>query len=95
MQRQVKLSDNNEELSNFSSCKNLFTKGVNLSNWLEVNDIYQIIDDYYTPEDFENIKELGCDVVRIPINFENICVEENDYIPILFLRSSPVLARIV
>lgn len=57
-----------------------FTRGVNFTNWLEYRPTDQIQEDYFTKKDFENVKKLGCDVVRLPIHFENFCNEANDYI---------------
>lgn len=50
-----------------------FSKGVNLTNWLEYRPAKDINPEYYTKKDFENVKALGCDVVRLPIHFERIC----------------------
>lgn len=45
-----------------------FSKGVNLTNWFQSGSARQIQFSRYTKTDFENIKSLGCDVVRLPIN---------------------------
>lgn len=45
-----------------------FHRGVNLTNWLQANSARQIQFTKYTKKDFENIKSLGCDVIRLPIN---------------------------
>jgi Endoglucanase len=45
-----------------------FNRGVNLTNWFQTNSPQQIQFRKYTKKDFENIKSLGCDVVRLPIN---------------------------
>lgn len=45
-----------------------FNKGVNLTNWFQVGSAQQIQFSKYTRTDFEHIKSLGCDVVRLPIN---------------------------
>lgn len=59
-----------------------FTKGVNFSYWMEFKTADQINPDFFGKEDFENVKKLGGDVVRIPIHFEKICSEsENLIIP--------------
>lgn len=45
-----------------------FTKGVNLTNWLQVDNARAISYRKYTKTDFEQIQSLGCDVIRLPIN---------------------------
>lgn len=45
-----------------------FTKGINLTGWFQAGSARQIQFSRYTRQDFENIKELGCDVVRLPVN---------------------------
>lgn len=45
-----------------------FHKGVNLNVWFEVPSAHQIQFTRYTKKDFENIKSLGADVIRLPIN---------------------------
>ncbi len=56
-----------------------FTKGVNFTNWLEYRTAEQINPDFFSKQDFENVKKLGCDVVRLPIHFERICEGIADY----------------
>ncbi len=46
----------------------IFTKGVNLSGWFQENSVRAIQFTKYTKEDFQDIKSLGCDVIRLPIN---------------------------
>lgn len=45
-----------------------FTRGVNLSSWLERTNARNIQFTRFTKRDFQNIKSLGCDVIRLPIN---------------------------
>jgi endoglucanase len=45
-----------------------FKKGVNLTNWFQTSSAKQIQFTKFTRQDFVNIKNLGCDVVRLPIN---------------------------
>lgn len=45
-----------------------FSKGVNVTNWFQVDGAKQIHFTKYTKNDFEQIKSLGIDVVRLPIN---------------------------
>jgi len=57
-----------------------FSKGVNLTNWLEYRTAEEIDAGFFTRQDILNIRALGCDVVRLPIHFERICCEENGYV---------------
>lgn len=45
-----------------------FQRGVNLTNWFQKESAQQIQFTQYTEQDFINIKSLGCDVIRLPIN---------------------------
>lgn len=45
-----------------------FTKGINLTGWFQVSTPNQIHFTKYTKDDFEKIKSLGVDVIRLPIN---------------------------
>ena len=56
-----------------------FTKGVNFTNWMEFRRADQINPELFTKKDFEKVKKLGCDVVRIPMHFETICEGIADY----------------
>ena len=56
-----------------------FTKGVNFTNWLEFKTAEQIDAEYFTRQDFVNVRSLDCDVVRLPIHFEKICEGNADY----------------
>jgi endoglucanase len=57
-------------LFNFSviAAQNPFTRGVNLTNWFQTDNARQIQFTKYTKQDFIRIKNLGCDVIRLPIN---------------------------
>ena len=46
-----------------------FSKGLNLSDWFNVSEAYWFNTDVYTENDFDQLKSLGIDVVRLPINF--------------------------
>jgi endoglucanase len=49
-----------------------FTKGFNLPEWFEnFDDITDIKFKKHIRQDFENMKALGCDVVRLPVEFFN------------------------
>lgn len=45
-----------------------FRRGVNLTGWFQASDVRQIQFSKFTKQDFINIKSLGCDVIRLPIN---------------------------
>ncbi|MBU0473335.1 MAG: cellulase family glycosylhydrolase [Bacteroidetes bacterium] len=54
------------------SAQNHFNKGVNLTSWFQVDSPQQIQFTKYTKQDFINIKSLGCDVIRLPINLHSM-----------------------
>ncbi|HEX5170100.1 MAG TPA: cellulase family glycosylhydrolase [Cyclobacteriaceae bacterium] len=58
-----------------------FSKGVNLTTWFQASSPRQIQFTKYTKEDFERIKSMGCDVIRLPINLHAMTSGEPDYIP--------------
>ena len=45
-----------------------FHRGINLTGWFQASNARQIQFTRYTRQDFENIKSLGCDAIRLPIN---------------------------
>ena len=45
-----------------------FSRGVNLTSWFQTSNVRQIQFTKYTRQDFEQIKSLGCDAIRLPIN---------------------------
>ncbi|MEN6575557.1 MAG: glycoside hydrolase family 5 protein [Phycisphaerales bacterium] len=45
-----------------------FHRGVNLTGWLQAGSAREIPFTQFTKQDFINIKSLGCDVIRLPIN---------------------------
>ena len=57
-----------------------FTKGLNLSVWLEVRNNSSWLSERFGRQDFEDIKSLGVEIVRIPIWFEEFSSGEPDYI---------------
>ncbi len=57
-----------------------FSRGVNLTNWFQAGSAGEIQFTKYTKQDFENIKSLGCDVIRLPINLHYMTGGEPDYI---------------
>ncbi len=64
-----------------------FTKGFNLGEWFEnFNEVTDIKFKKYIRQDFENIKALGCDHVRLPIEFFRALGPSPDFTidPLLF-----------
>lgn len=49
-----------------------FSKGVNFSAWFEKTSADQIDMTYYTEQDFIDVKNMGVDVVRVPIRFHDM-----------------------
>jgi endoglucanase len=56
-----------------------FHRGVNLTNWLQAGSVRQIQFTKYTKQDLVNIKTLGCDVIRLPINLHYMTSGEPNY----------------
>lgn len=56
-----------------------FNRGVNLTNWLQASNTRQIQFTKFTKEDFIDIKNLGCDVIRLPINLHFMTSGAPDY----------------
>lgn len=46
-----------------------FSNGVNLSDWFNMEDAGYLDRDRYTADDFADMKSIGIDVVRLPLNF--------------------------
>ena len=57
-----------------------FKRGVNLTSWFQTSGSKQIQFTKYTIKDFENIKSLGCDVIRLPINLFYMTNGKPDYV---------------
>ena len=53
-----------------------FTKGINLPVWMEYGRFNTLL---YGKKDFENIKSLGVEVVRVPVWFDVWADKSNDY----------------
>ncbi|HUX95927.1 MAG TPA: cellulase family glycosylhydrolase [Bacteroidales bacterium] len=49
-----------------------FNRGVNLTTWFQVSNPRQIQFTKYTYKDIQNIKSLGCDVIRLPVNMHSM-----------------------
>jgi endoglucanase len=62
-----------------SSTEVPFSKGINLTNWFQANSPGSIDFSKYTYEDFTDIKSLGVDVIRLPINLHSMIQGEPDY----------------
>jgi endoglucanase len=56
-----------------------FHRGVNLTSWLQAGSVRQIQFTQFTKQDFVNIKSLGCDVIRLPINLHYMTGGAPDY----------------
>jgi endoglucanase len=63
-----------------------FHKGINLTGWFQAASTTQIQINQYTKGDFEQIKSLGCDVIRLPINLHFMTNGSPNYVidPLLF-----------
>jgi endoglucanase len=57
-----------------------FHRGVNLTNWFQAPGPRQVQYTKYSREDFENIKSMGFDVIRLPINLHFMTSGEPDYL---------------
>lgn len=57
-----------------------FSRGVNLSNWFQTSGPKQIQFTKYSKKDFENIKNLGCNVIRLPINLFHMTNGQPEYV---------------
>ena len=54
-----------------------YMKGVNLGGWLSQGSLeLSHIDTFIKEEDIKRIKEMGCDHLRLPVDFENIYKEK-------------------
>ena len=57
-----------------------FNRGVNLTSWFHfIPNAQQIQFTKFTKQDFINIKSLGCDVIRLPIDLRLMTNDEPDY----------------
>ena len=67
-------------IGSFTLCAQVpFHKGVNLTNWFQAASPRQIQFKKFTKQDFQNIKGLGCDVIRLPINLHAMTSGAPDY----------------
>jgi len=63
----------------WSCAQTPFTRGVNLTGWFQTSSPRQIQFSKYRKKDFENIKSLGCDAIRLPINLFYMTNGSPDY----------------
>ncbi len=66
-------------ISNQCEAQNAFSKGVNLTGWFSGGSAHSIPFYRFSKKDLENIKSLGCDVVRLPINLHFMTSGDPDY----------------
>jgi len=57
-----------------------FHRGVNLTNWFQASGAREVQYTKYSKQDFSNIRSLGFDVIRLPINLHYMTGGEPDYI---------------
>lgn len=56
-----------------------FRRGVNLSQWFERRSAGAVQPDLFTLETFQNLRGMGADTVRLPIHFENLAEEKENW----------------
>lgn len=68
------------------SAQNPFTKGVNLTGWFGASSARSVPFTKFSKKDLQNIKSLGCDVVRLPITLHYMTNGAPNYVidPIFF-----------
>ena len=59
--------------------QNPFTKGVNLTGWFGAANAKSIPFTKFTKKDLQDIKSLGCDVIRLPIELHHMTNGAPDY----------------
>lgn len=57
-----------------------FHRGVNLTGWFQARDARHIQFERFSKKDFQDIKSLGCDVIRLPINMHSMTEGAPEYI---------------
>jgi len=62
-----------------ASAQNPFNKGVNLTGWFAASNARSIAFTKFTKQDFQDIKSMGCDVVRLPIELHSMTSGSPDY----------------
>lgn len=56
-----------------------FSRGVNLTGWFQVDSPQQIQFTKFTKQDIIDIKSLGCDVIRLPVNMNSMTAGSPSY----------------
>lgn len=56
-----------------------FSRGVNLTGWFQADTPGQIQFAKFTRQDIEDIKSLGCDVIRLPVNMHRMTLGAPSY----------------
>lgn len=62
------------------SAQSPFKKGVNLTGWFSSNSSRTISFNKFSKKDIQDIKSLGCDVIRLPITLHGMTSGAPDYI---------------
>ncbi|HTF18475.1 MAG TPA: cellulase family glycosylhydrolase [Chryseolinea sp.] len=64
-----------------------FQQGVNLTQWFQTTSVRQVQFSKFTRTDLEQIKELGCDVIRLPISLHAMTSGAPDFVidPLFFV----------
>ena len=70
-----------------ASAVTTLSKGVNLGDWLDQDEAYYVQTTRYALKDFQDIQSLGCDHVRITVNFDTWENAAPDY------QISPIFTR--
>ena len=66
-------------LSSVSAAEVPFKKGFNFAEWLQKSTATQIQFTRFTKQDFINVKNMGCDHIRLPIHLFNMSGDAPDY----------------
>lgn len=56
-----------------------FSQGVNFSGWFEVPSVRAIVFTAYTEQDFIDVKSIGADIIRLPLNLHSMTRGAPDY----------------
>jgi endoglucanase len=54
-----------------------FSRGVNFSKWFESKNMQEVVFDKFNEQDFVNVKNLGADVIRLPVAFHRFTLEDS------------------
>jgi endoglucanase len=57
-----------------------FSRGVNFSQWFETSSAHAIQFTRYIEQDFINVKSLGADVIRLPVNMHKMTLGAPEYV---------------